>query len=147
MLRAVQDVQVLDWQRLLLLAVLVATALMASVVWAIPSARQRLGMVALTLALLMAYGYGVTALGNAVLDRTRGSTYATTVYGKHVTSGRNRTPTMQLGPWGPRATQEEATVPWDVYRSTNVGEKVCVALHPGAFGVPWYRIARCQPTS
>jgi hypothetical protein len=147
MLRAVQDVQVLDWQRLLLLAVLVAMALMASLVWAIPSARQRLGMVALTLALLMAYGYGVTALGNAVLDQTTGSTYPTTVYSKHVTSGRNRTPTMQLGPWGPRATQEEATVPWDVYRSTNVGEKVCVVLHPGAFGVPWYRIARCQPTS
>jgi hypothetical protein len=147
MLRAVQDVQILDWQRLLLLAVLVAMALMASVVWAIPSARQRLGMVALTLALLMAYGYGVTALGNAVLDQTRGSTYPTTVYGKHVTSGRNRTPTMQLGPWGPRATEEEATVPWDVYRSTNVGEKVCVILHSGAFGVPWYRIAKCQPKS
>jgi hypothetical protein len=91
--------------------------------------------------------YGVTALGNAVLDQTGGSTYPTTVYGKHVTSGRNRTPTMRLGPWGPRATEQEATAPWDVYRSTNVGEKVCVVLHPGAFGVPWYRIAKCQPTT
>jgi hypothetical protein len=147
MLRAVRDVQVLDWQRLLLLAALVAMALMASVVWAIPSARQRLGVLALTLALLMAYGYGAAALGNAVLDQTSGSTYPTTVYGKRVTSGRNRTPTMRLGPWGPRATQEEATVPWDVYRSTSVGDKVCVVLHSGAFGVPWYRIAQCQPKS
>jgi hypothetical protein len=147
MFRAVQDVQILDWQRLLLLAALVAMALMGSVLWAIPSARQRLGMVALTLALLMAYGYGVTALGNAVLDQTKGSTYPTTVNGKHVTSGRNRTPTMRLGPWGPRATEEDATVPWDVYRNTNVGEKACVVLHPGAFGVPWFRIAECQPKS
>lgn len=144
MLRALQDVHILDWQRLLLLAALVAMALMGSVVWAIPSARQKVGTIALTLTLLMAYGYGTAALGNAVLDQARGSTYPTTVYGKHVTGGRNRTPTMQLGPWGPRATQEEATVPWDLYRSTAVGEKVCVVLHPGAFGVPWYRVAKCQ---
>jgi len=147
MFRALHDVQILDWQRLLLSAGLVSMALMGSVVWAIPSARQRLGVAALTLALLMAYGYGATALGNAVLDQTRGSIYPTTVYGKHVTSGRNRTPTMRLGPWGPRATQEDATVPWDVYRSTNVGDKVCAVLHPGAFGIPWYRIAKCQPNS
>lgn len=144
-LRALLDVQVLDWQRLSLWAVLVAMALISSVVWVIPSARQRLGMVVLTLVLLMAYGYGVTSLGNAMLDHSSGSTYPTTVYSKHVTSGRNRTPTMRLGPWGPRATEEDATVPWDVYRSTSVGEKVCVVLHPGAFDVPWYRIAKCKP--
>jgi hypothetical protein len=144
-IRALQDCHILDWQRLLLLAALVAMALMGGVLWALPSARQRLGAVALTLALLMSYGYGAAALGNAVLDRTPGSTYPTTVYGKHITSGRNRTPMMQLGPWGPRAMQEETSVPWEVYRSTTVGDKVCVLLHPGAFSVPWYRVVQCQP--
>jgi hypothetical protein len=144
-IRALQDCHILDWQRLLLLATLVAMALMGGVLWALPSARQRLGVVALTLALLMSYGYGAAALGNAVLDRTQGSTYPTTVYGKHITSGRNRTPMMQLGPWGPRTMQEETSVPWEVYRSTTVGDKVCVLLHPGAFSVPWYRVVQCQP--
>jgi hypothetical protein len=144
MVRALHDVQILDWQRLLPWAVLVALILMGSVMWAIPAARQKLGMVALTLVLVLAYGFGVTSLGNALLDRTSGSIYPATVYGKYVTSGRSRTPTMRLGPWGPRTSAADVTVPWDVYRSTNIGEKVCVLSHPGAFDVPWYRIASCQ---
>jgi hypothetical protein len=145
MVLALRNVQILDWQRLLPLAALVALTLMGSVIWAIPAVRDKLGMAALTLVLVLAYGFGVTSLGNALLDGTAGSIYPVTVYGKYVTSGRSRTPTMRLGPWGPRAAVEDATVPWDVYRSTNIGEKVCVRSYPGAFGVPWYRIAACQP--
>jgi hypothetical protein len=144
MVRALHDVQILDWQRLIPWAVLMALCLMGSVIWAIPAVREKLGMVVLTLVLVLAYGFGVTSLGNALLDSTHGSIYPTTVYGKYVTSGRSRTPTMRLGPWGPRTTMEDVTVPWDVYRSTNIGGKVCVLSHPGAFGVPWYRIATCQ---
>jgi hypothetical protein len=143
--RALSDVQILDWQRLLPWAVLVALILMGSVMWAIPAIRDKLGMVVLTLILVLAYGFGVTSLGNALLDGTRGSIYPTAIYGKYVTSGRSRTPMMRLGPWGPRTSVEDVRVPWDVYRSTNIGEKVCVLSHPGAFGVPWYRIATCQP--
>jgi hypothetical protein len=40
MLRALQDVQIPDWQRLMLLAALVAMALMGSVVWTTPSVRS-----------------------------------------------------------------------------------------------------------
>ena len=100
----------------------------------------------MTLALVLAYGYGVVALGNAVLDRSIGTPYATTVYGKHVTSGRNRTPKLRLAPWGPRTTEDDVTVPWDLYRSASVGQTVCVLLRPGAFGIRWYRLAPCQPT-
>lgn len=145
MLRAFMDVHILDWQRLLLWAAVVAAALMGSILWALPSAREKLGMAALTLALVLAYGYGVCALGDAVLDRSGGSTYPTTVYGKHVTSGRNKRPMLRLGSWGPRATQDEVAVSWDLYRSTNVGDAVCVRLYPGALAIPWYRVSGCQP--
>ena len=146
MLRALQDVQILDWHAVLVGAALVALVLMGGVLWALPSAREKPGIAALTLALAMAYGYGVVALGNAVLDRSSGASYATTVYGKHVTSGRNRTPKLRLGPWGPRTTEDDVTVPWDLYRSASVGQTVCVLLRPGAFGIRWYRLAPCQPT-
>lgn len=145
MLRAIMDVQILDWQRLLLWAAVAAAALMGGVLWAVPAARAKTGTAALTLALILAYGYGVCALGDAVLDRSDGSTYTAKVYGKHVTSGRNKRPMMQLGPWGPRAAAGEVTVSWDLYRSTNVGDTVCVRLHPGAIGVPWYRVSGCRP--
>lgn len=117
---------------------------MGTILWTIPSAREKLGMAALTLALVLAYGYGVCALGDAVLDRSSASTYTTTVYGKHVTSGRNRRPMFRLGPWGPRTTEDEVAVSWDVYRRTNVGDAVCVSLYPGALGIPWYRVGGCQ---
>jgi hypothetical protein len=140
-----QDVQILDWHAVLVGAVLVALVLMGSVLWALPSARDKPGIAALTLALVMAYGYGVVALGNAVLDRSNGASYATTVNGKHVTSGRNRTPKLRLAPWGPRTTEDDVTVPWDLYRSVGVGQTVCVLLRPGAFGIRWYRLAPCEP--
>ena len=144
-LRAVRDVQILDWRAVLVGAVLVALVLIGRVLWALPSARDKPGIAALTLALLIAYGYGVVALGNAVLDRSNGASYATTVYGKHVTSGRYRTPKLRLGPWGPRTTEDDVTVSWDLYRSASVGQTVCVLLRPGAFGIRWYRLAPCQP--
>jgi hypothetical protein len=144
MLRALQDVLILDWPRLLLWAAAVALVLMGSVVWAVPSTREKLGMVTLTLVLILAYGYGVSAIGDAMLDRSNGSSYTTTVDGKHVTSGRHKRPMLRLAPWGPRAAEDDVTVPWDLYYHTNAGDKVCVQLHPGALGVPWYRVTSCQ---
>jgi hypothetical protein len=144
-LRALQDVHLLDWHGVLVGAGLVATGLMGSVLWAVPAIRQKLGIAALTLALVLAYGYGVVALGNAVLDRSNGASYETTVRGKHVSGGRNRSPQLRIGPWGPRATEEDVTVPWEMYRSAGIGDTVCVQLRPGAFGIPWYRLSRCPP--
>jgi hypothetical protein len=145
MLRALQDVHILDWQRLLPMAVLVAIALMGSLLWALPSTREKPGMLVLTLVLVLAYGYGVTSLGNALLDRTSGSIYPATVNGKYVTSGRGKTPMLRLGPWGPNAAGEDVGVAWDLYRGTAVGEKVCAHSYPGAFGIPWFRVTQCEP--
>jgi hypothetical protein len=144
-LRALQDVQILDWHGVLVGAGLVAMGLMGAVLWAVPAARQKLGIAVLTLALVMAYGYGVVALGNAVLDRSSGASYTTTVYGKHVSGGRSKSPRLRIGPWGPRTTEEDVTVPWETYRSAGVGDTICVLLRPGGFGIPWYRVSRCQP--
>lgn len=146
-LRALQDVHILDWQRLLPLAVLVAIALIGSLLWALPSAREKLGMVALTFVLVLAYGYGVTSLGNALFDRAHGSIYPATVYGKYVTSGRGRTPTLRLGPWGGQSAGADVGVSWDLYRTTAVGDKVCAHSYAGAFGIAWYRITQCAPNT
>lgn len=143
MLRAVTDINVLDWQRQMLWAVLITVALMIAVVWALPAARKKPGSIALTVVLLLAYGYGASALWNALLDRSSPTNYSTRVCGKHVTSGRHRTPELQLEAWGPETSISEVAVAWDLFRSTKIGDYVCVQLHPGALGVPWYRVAQC----
>ena len=142
--RALMDVQILDWQRLLWWAVLVTICLAGAIVRALPAVREKPGPALLTLLLLGAYGYGACALGNALLDRFPAASYTAQVYGKHVTGGRQKTPEIRLGPWGPRKAAADVTVPWELYRGIRIGETVCVRVHPGALGVPWYRVARCQ---
>jgi hypothetical protein len=145
MVRAILDIQILDWQRLFECALVLAAVLMVTILWAIPAARERLGTLALILIMTLPYGYGASALGNSLLDHSSALSYPTTVYRMFVTSGKNKTPTLRLGPWGPRATSQDAAVSWDLYRSTRVGETVCAQLHTGALGIPWFRIAKCQP--
>jgi hypothetical protein len=142
--RALMDVQILDWQRLLWWAVLVTICLAGAIVRALPAVREKPGPAVLTLLLLGAYGYGACALGNALLDRFPATSYTAQVYGKHVTGGRQRTPEIRLGPWGPRKAAADVAVRWELYRGLRIGETVCVLVHPGALGVPWYRVARCQ---
>ena len=124
---------------------MLAAVLIVTILWAIPAAREKLGTLALILILTLPYGYGASTLGNALLDHSSALNYPATVYRMFVTSGRNRTPMLRLGPWGPRTTAEDAAVSWDLYRSTKVGETVCAQLHAGALGIPWFRIAKCQP--
>jgi hypothetical protein len=143
MLRAILDVQVLDWPHLFEWALILAAVLIVTIVWAIPAAREKFGTLALILIMTLPYGYGAGALGNTLLDHSTALSYPTTVYRMFVTNGKHRTPTLRLGPWGPRTTAEDAAVSWDLYRSTRVGETVCAQLHAGALGIRWFRIAKC----
>lgn len=147
MLRAITDVQILDWQRLAFCAVLMTLALIGAIVWTLPAAREKPAGVLLMLLVLSAYGYGASALGNALLDRSPITSYSTQVSGKRVTSGRQRTPQLRLAPWGPQKIDSEVSVPWDLYRSVNIGEPICVLVRSGALGVSWYRVAKCGITT
>ncbi len=145
MLRAILDVQILDWPRLFEWTLILAAVLIVTILWAIPAAREKLGTLVLILIMTLPYGYGASTLGNSLLDRSSALSYPTTVYSMFVTSGKNKTPTLRLGPWGPRTTAQDAAVSWELYRSTRVGETVCAQLHADALGVPWFRIAKCRP--
>jgi len=142
-IRALMDVQTLDWQRLIVWTLIIALLMIGTIWMKLPAARAKLGAVVLTFLLLMAYGYGTSALANALLDRSPATSYTTQVYGKHITSGRNRRPEMRLGPWGARTVDADVMVSWDLYRSTNIGDPVCVLVHPGALRISWYRVAKC----
>jgi hypothetical protein len=147
MIRAITDIHTFEWQRQMLWAVLVTIPLIVAVLWALPAARKKPGGIALTAVLLLSYGYGASELSNALLDHSSPTSYTTRVLGKHVTSGRNRTPELQLGAWGPQTASSDVAVTWDLYRTIRTGENVCVQLHPGALGVPWYLVAECPENS
>ena len=89
------------------------------------------------------YGYGLTVMLDTLPDRSPASSFSTTVVGKHISSGRSTSYILHLGPWGPITGTNSISVPAKVYRDTEIGDEVCLALHAGALHAPWYRQVPC----
>ena len=80
---------------------------------------------------------------DALLDHSRGQMYRTQILGKHFTSGRNRSYNLQVEPWANAEGAQQLRVSRDLYVQVNVGDSVCIVLHPGALGVRWYHVTAC----
>jgi hypothetical protein len=84
-------------------------------------------------------------LANVRLDTASPERFRTTFIGKRITDGRSsRTWYLRLKPWGPQAESSEAAVSPSLYHAVNVGEGVCADMRPGALGIAWYIVQRCE---
>ena len=146
-LRAFLDVHILHFAPLMPWMIAVAALTVACLVWVLPAARAKPAAIMLMALLFAAYGYGASALADALLDRSATTTFPTHVERKHVSGGRSKSPELTLAPWGPSQESGDVRVSWDLYRSTRVGDTVCVDVRSGALGVPWYCVSQCPPTS
>lgn len=93
--------------------------------------------------LMAAYGYGVLVTGNALADRSDPEKFETHVISKHYTSGKGAHPEVKIDSWGGHPG-DEVPVNSLVYNTVNSGSLVCVYLHKGALGVPWYYVDLCH---
>jgi hypothetical protein len=90
------------------------------------------------------YAASVAPLINGLLDRAAPlGVSSAQVLEQHAKSGRATNYYLGLSAWGPMRQATEVQVPWEVYKYASVGGLVCVTLHPGALGMPWYDIALC----
>ena len=144
-LRAFLDVHIVHFALLMPWMIAVAALTVACLVWVLPAARAKPAAILFVALLFAAYGYGASALADALLDHSATTTFPTRVERKHVSGGRNKSPELTLAPWGPGRESGDVTVSWDLYRSTRVGDTVCVGVRSGALGVPWYRVSQCPP--
>jgi hypothetical protein len=141
--RAAADQEILDWRPMLWFAGIVSIGWAALLDWAAPELRGRKWSF-LSMAVVMgAYGYGASALVDFRLDRSEPTVFATTVLGKHSTSGRSRTHYLDVAPWGPRTGHDDVEVTRDFYDRTREGDTVCVYLWPGALGARWFETRDC----
>jgi hypothetical protein len=92
-----------------------------------------------------AYGYGLAATADTVLDQSTPARYATTVQGKHETHGRSTSYFLDLPPWGPMQEPNKVSVGSSTYKKLSVGDPVCFEVHAGSLHVRWYRIVACAP--
>jgi hypothetical protein len=142
-LRAVLDLNLLQWKPILSASVLLAFAMTLAVAAADPGVRRRPAALLPFLLFGASYGYGLTAQADTLLDNSTPQTFQVPVVGKHISSGKNTSYYLHLDPWGPQTSATEVTVPASIYSSTVTGQQVCVHLHPGALRIPWYAVAQC----
>ncbi|HXJ12447.1 MAG TPA: hypothetical protein VNH19_09260, partial [Candidatus Limnocylindrales bacterium] len=96
-----------------------------------------------TLFIAVAYGGGVTAMTDTLLDRSLPRVFQTEVLNKRISSGRSTTWYLRLAPWGPQAQPAEVSVHSSLYNSVQPGQIVCVSLYPGTLKILWFRVAHC----
>jgi hypothetical protein len=146
-LRAISDFSFLRWQQLLSPILVVAVTMTALLAAADPKSGKQRWLILATLFLAVAYGGGVTAMADALLDRSAPQVLQVEVLHKHISSGRSTTWYLHLAPWGPQDHAEDVSVSRSLYSSVQTGQIVCVYLYPGTLKIPWFQVARCPNIS
>lgn len=96
----------------------------------------------LPLLVLMTFPYppGAIAIADQVFDFEPPVSLLMPVTGKRAFSGRGRVLYLRVPPWGLRRRPNEIEVKPDLYSAVRVGDAVCLQVHPGALGIPWYEV-------
>ncbi|HTB98651.1 MAG TPA: hypothetical protein VK716_16685 [Terracidiphilus sp.] len=93
------------------------------------------------------YGFSLTVAVDARLDQAQATPYRTTVASKYVSHGRSTSYIFYLAPWGPFDGTNRVGVSSKTYYATEVGDTVCVDLHPGALHLAWFDVVNCWSQS
>ncbi len=89
------------------------------------------------------YAYGVAVAADAQLDTTAPVPFRATVVRMHEYHGRSTTYALYLAPWGPLATTNRLNVSSRFYHRTEIGDAVCLDLHPGTLHAQWFTQVDC----
>jgi hypothetical protein len=142
---ALGSVPLMDSRMAFVPAALVSMVLVATAVRVERKPRASAANVALLFAVSLAYGYGAIAVCDRLFDGAAPQVFRPVARDPHTSSGRNGTTYyVDLAPWGPRTEWEILIVSRRVYDAATRGAPICVKLHPGALGMPWYRVEPCE---
>jgi hypothetical protein len=89
------------------------------------------------------YAYGLVTVADTMLDHAPAITFATSVIGEHEVHGKSTTYYLDLAPWGPFDRDNKLSVPHGEYLRAQMGEAICLALHPGYLHAEWYTRVDC----
>jgi hypothetical protein len=140
-LRALIDVDVLDWGRLWLIAAVVGFALTALVLLLFGLLKLKTMPAAIA---GVAFAFGLVAQADTLLDNAPSETFHANVLDTHVSHGRSTSYSATLGPWGPESSENYHGISSELYYQLSAGGEACVTLHPGALHLRWYVISTCD---
>ena len=143
LMRALNDVSMLDRPRVIAMACAAAAALTALLAWRDPRVRGSLVAIAMIALLTAAYSYGAIVHLDTLLDPSQGTVYPVTVLGKHYTGGKHERYDLDVTAWGPSLSPRQLDVPRQFYDEVQSGDRLCVRLHPGWLQIRWYDPGFC----
>jgi hypothetical protein len=81
----------------------------------------------------------ILLIANGALDRNPAQQVKVTIAGKHVSTGRSTSYSLDLAPsWRAGHSVERLNVSRDTYLSVRTGSPAHLSVHRGAFGLSWY---------
>ena len=87
---------------------------------------------------------GLARLGRAAARAPIISSTAAPVLDKYITRSRSSTTYhLQVPPFAGRRAPSTVTVPYAAYAALSPGDRVCIAEHRGAIGLPWVSARLC----
>jgi hypothetical protein len=90
--------------------------------------------------LSLAYGYATVFQVNCVLDHSPTAVYRAVVTDK---SDRGRGWHLEVGSWGSQQAARNVKVPYELFKSIQPGQEVCIVQRAGALGISWYTAQSC----
>lgn len=90
------------------------------------------------------YGLGLVVSIDTLLDHSPAQTYMTSVAGEHIVHGKSTSYYLDLAPWGPFAGTNKLNVPRSEYTQAQIGDTICLLLHPGYLHAGWYKRIDCR---
>jgi len=142
-LRAIADINMVDYVGTLLAASLCASGLAGLLILTNPQlTTQRWRLAGMSVGLL-GWMLGIFSFANARLDHDAPQLFQARVMDAHVTQGKAHLDELVLEPWGPFHKPVSAYVPPSVYDRVSDDDVVCVRLHGGRFGWRWFTITPC----
>jgi hypothetical protein len=142
-LRALLDINLLDWQPALLCSLLPAALLAIPLFAGDRQLRQRPFIAAFMLVVLLAYSWaGITEL-NTIFDTSFARVFPTAIQSRHVSHGKSTSYHVVLDGWDGRPAGDDVRVRYGFYASHHPGERICVRLHNGWLGFRYIELEAC----
>ncbi|HEX4159389.1 MAG TPA: hypothetical protein VHY79_13020 [Rhizomicrobium sp.] len=142
-LRALQDINLLEWQPVLLWSLALAAGLAIPLFAGDKELPKKPLFAAFLLILTYAYAWGSLAEANSMFDTSAPQIFQTTIRSMHANYGKSTSYHLRLGPWNGRPAGDDVRVPRALYVRHRAGETMCVALRNGWLGFRYEEARSC----
>lgn len=139
--RALNDFHILAFDNVWVPAAAVSLIFSAVIFFFSADVKRKPAYILVTLIFGFAYGYGIVAEANCLLDNSTPKTYTASVLGKRTSyTSKSHSYYIKITPWGPRAGENEISIKRSGFDRIKVNDRLSINVREGMLHVPWFTI-------